>query len=377
MFLHVFKYALKTLLRTKETVFWTLVFPFALSTFMYMAFSNLYETTEKFHTVSVAVVQEEKNQVFDAMLAEVCKGGEDALLKVSKTGKAEAGKLLEEEKVKGIIFVGKTVSLEVKENGMEQTVLRMFLDQFLKVQKTATDIAMAHPERISQAVKSFSEEINCFEEKESSKGNQDNTTNYFYAIFAMTCLFASFAGCDRISMIQANASTLGQRRGVAPTHKLKMVLADFAACEIVQYVIACLLFLYMRFVLNIDFGTKYAAILLLLFVATSYGIMFGILIGSLPKPGYGGKIGILISVNMVLCTLSDLIIDGIRATVEHHLPILNDINPASLIVDSFYALNIYDTYKRFGENMLILCAITVAFTAICYYMVRRNRYASL
>lgn len=375
--MHVLKYALKTLLRTKETVFWTLVFPIALSTFMYMAFSNLYETTEKFHTVPVAVVHEEKNPVFDAMLKELTKGGEDALLKVSDTDKAQAEKLLEEETVKGIIFVGKAVSLKVSESGMEQTVLQMVLNQFVRYQKTAIDIAMVHPENLAKAVESFGKEVSCFEEKESSKGNQDNTVNYFYAIFAMACLFASFAGCDRIDKIQANTSALGQRRSVAPTHKLTGVLADFAACEIVQYIIACLLFLYMRFVLNIDFGTKYAAILLLLFIGTSYGIIFGIFIGSLPKPGFAGKIGILISVNMVLCTLSDLIVDGMKALIERHLPILNDINPAALIVDSFYALNIYDNYRRFGENMLLLGALTVVFTAICYYMVRRNRYASL
>lgn len=377
MFLHVFKYALKTLLRTKETVFWTLVFPIALSSFMYMAFSNLYETTEKFHAVPVAVVQEEKNQVFDAVLSAVEDSSGDSLLKVSETDKAAAEELLEKEDVKGIIFVGKTVSLKVKESGMDQTVLQMFLNQFLRYQKTVTDIAMAHPDKLEEAVKSFSEEANYFVEQESSKGNQDNTVNYFYAIFAMTCLFASFAGCDRITALQANASTLGQRRSVAPTHKLKVLLADFAACELVQYIIACLLFLYMRFVLNINFGTKYAAILLLLFVATSYGIMFGILIGSLPKPGYGGKIGILISVNMVLCTLSDLVVGGMSAIVEHHVPILNDISPAALIVDSFYALNIYDTYQRFGQNLLVLSGITVVLMVICYYMVRRNRYASL
>lgn len=377
MFFHVFKYALKTLVRTKETVFWTLFFPFALSTFMYMAFSNLYETTEKFHAVSVAVVEEEKNQVFDSVLASVSKEGEDSLLRVTRTDEKNAEKLLEKEEVKGIIFVGKTVSLKVQESGTDQTVLQMFLNQFLRNYKMVADVAMAHPERVSQMAESVNQNVNCFVEKQSSKGNQDNTVNYFYAIFAMTCLFASFAGCDRIAMIQANASALGQRRGVAPTHKLKGVLADFAASVLVQYIIVCLLFLYMKLVLHIDFGTKYPAIFLLLFVGTGYGVMFGILIGSLPKPGFEGKVGILVSVNMVLCVLSDLVVSGVKTLVEHYAPILNDINPATLITDSFYALNNYDTYWRFGQNLIALGGITVLCTALCYFMVRRNRYASL
>lgn len=40
--------------------------------------------------------------------------------------------------------------------------------------------------------------------------------NYFYAVLAMVCLFASFAGCDRILKIQANVSVLGQRRNMIP-----------------------------------------------------------------------------------------------------------------------------------------------------------------
>lgn len=51
MFRHILKYGLLSLLRTKEIVFWTLIFPFALTTFMYFAFSNLYNTTEQFHAI--------------------------------------------------------------------------------------------------------------------------------------------------------------------------------------------------------------------------------------------------------------------------------------------------------------------------------------
>ncbi|MCH5253101.1 MAG: ABC transporter permease [Lachnospiraceae bacterium] len=375
MFFHVFKYALKCLIKTRETVFWTLVFPFALSTFMFLAFGNLYETTEKFHAVSVAVVQQKENPIFEPVLKEV--SGEGALLAVTETSEQQADKLLEEDEVKGIITVGDTVTLKVKESGMEQTVLHVFLNQFLQFKKTISDVAVAHPEKMGETVKKLSEQVDCFVEKNNTEGNQDDTVNYFYAIFAMTCLFASFASCDRILKIQANATALGQRRSVAPTHKLKGVLADFAACELVQYVIVCLLFLYMRFVLKIDFGTKIPAILLLLFVGTSFGIMLGILVGSLPRPGEAGKIGILISVSMVLSVLSDLVVDGIKALIERNVPILNDINPAALISDSFYALNIYEGYERFLQNLCILGGMTVALAVICYFVVRRNRYASL
>jgi len=376
MFIHVFKNALKSLLRTRETVFWTLFFPFALSTFMYMAFSNLFETTEQFHTVPVAIVEQKENEIFTEVLASVS-GGEDPLLKVTETSEEEAKKLLEEDVVKGIIYVGDEVSLTVNDSDIDQSVLQMFLNQFLRYKKTIMDVAIKNPGQVEQVATALGEEVNCFVEKNNTSGNQDNITNYFYAIFAMVCLFSSFAGCDRILTIQANTSALGQRRSVAPTHKLQVILADFFACELVQYVIVCLLFAYMNFVLKIDFGTKYLAILLLLLVGTSFGIMFGILIGSLPRLSAGGKIGILISISMAFSVFADLVAHGLMALVEKHVPIVNDINPAALIADSFYALNIYSTYDRFFENIIKLTVLTVICGVVCYFMVRRNRYASI
>lgn len=85
MFRHVLKYGLLSLLRTKEIVFWTLVFPFALTTFMYLAFGNLFETTEQFHVIPAAVVQEGENKAFSQMLQLVSEEGEDQLLEIHET----------------------------------------------------------------------------------------------------------------------------------------------------------------------------------------------------------------------------------------------------------------------------------------------------
>ena len=83
MFFREFKYALLTLLRSKELIFWTLVFPFALCTFMYMAFGNLFETTEKFDPIPTAVVQKGDNPAFAVMLGEISAKGDDQLLTAS------------------------------------------------------------------------------------------------------------------------------------------------------------------------------------------------------------------------------------------------------------------------------------------------------
>ena len=363
-----FKYMLLSSLRSRELIFWTLLFPFALTTFMYMAFGDIFDRTEKFEPVPVAIVKEQDNMTLTAMLNAVSAEGDKKLLITT---------YIEEDQVKGIIYMGNKLSLTVKESGMDETMLQSVLKQFTKYESLIQDTAQKHPDKIEQAVKPMQQEISYFTKEENTRGNQDNVVNYFYAIFAMTCLFASFSGCAAILQMQANLTPLGQRRNVCGMKKSTMFVADFAATELVQFVLACALLIYMRFVLNLQIGERYAAIVLLLFVGTSFGIVFGMLIGSIAHLSQGGKIGVLVSSNLVLCAMSDLMISGIKGVIEKTVPIVNDISPAALITDAFYALNVYDTYERFFVDVLSLAGLTVLLGGISIRRVRRNRYASI
>lgn len=285
--------------------------------------------------------------------------------------------MLRDGEVKGILYAGDDVSIEVAESGMDQTVLQMIMEQFVQYKKTIADVAQLHPDQIMQAVTGLTSQIEYVEEKESSKGNQDNIINYFYAVLAMVCLFSSFAGCDRILKIQADISALGQRRNMIPVHKMKSILAELAACEIVQYTIVLLLLFYMKVVLKLQLGDNVPQILLLLFLGTSFGIMMGIFVGSIPRLGEGMKIGILVSTGLAFSAMSDLMVSGIKDQVEHTVPLFNDLNPAALITDSFYALNIYETNERFFGNMWYLGAGMAVLMFASYMMVRRSRYVSL
>lgn len=377
MLKHIFSYEMKSLLRQKGLIWWTLLFPILLTTLMYFAFGNLFEVTEGLHVIDVAVVEEKEDPVFFEVMTSLSEEGEDKLLEVSYEEKETAKKRLEKEEVAGIIYVGDEPYLEIKENGIDPSVLQIVLNQYIQYKKTLTDIAVTHPEKIEAAAAQISQEAEYFVDKSNSSSKQDNLINFFYAIFAMTCLFASFAGLDRVRTIQADITVLGQRRAVAPVPKRTTILADFAACMVNQYAVVCLLLVYMKFILKLEVGDKYPAILLLLFAGTAFGVMFGIFVGALPKIKDGIKEGIVTGVSLGMCAISDLMVQGIRSSIEQHAPIINDLNPAALICDSFYALNIYDNYDRFLTNMALLLGITAVLMLLSCVMVRRNRYASL
>ena len=63
------------------------------------------------------------------------------------------------------------------------------------------------------------------------------------------------------------------------------------------------------------------------------------------------------AVTMTFCFLSGLMVGDMRMNIENSCPIINKINPAALITDSFYALEIYDTYDRFLTNIFLTGAI--------------------
>ena len=120
MFFREFKYMLLSSLRSRELIFWTLLFPFALTTFMYMAFGDIFDRTEKFEPVPVAIVKEQDNMTLTAMLNAVSAKGDNQLLITTYTGEKEAKKLLEEDQVKGI------------ESGAEAYVTKPFNVKYLE-----------------------------------------------------------------------------------------------------------------------------------------------------------------------------------------------------------------------------------------------------
>lgn len=80
MFFREFKYMLLSSLRSRELIFWTLLFPFALTTFMYMALGDIFDRTEKFEPVPVAIVKEQDNMTLTAMLNAVSAEGDKNFL---------------------------------------------------------------------------------------------------------------------------------------------------------------------------------------------------------------------------------------------------------------------------------------------------------
>lgn len=378
MFIRDFLYTIKILMRAKVSLFWTLVFPILLATFMYMAFGNIYEQDEMFSNIKVAVVTEDESANGLNYMLDALSDGDNALLSVTRMSESDAEKLLADEKVEGIIYTD-DVKLTVAESSVNASILETVLSEYKQYEHALMDIYKDGTEPkgdMSNLVEKLSEQRSYYTEKSSTEGSQNVYNNYFYAIFAMSCLFASLSSIEMMSNLQANVSATGKRKNVSPQRKMTFVLAEFAALLLIHFVVEVISFIYMSCI-GVDFGDRVWEILLTLFVGCFIGLAIGVIVGAISKLAEGTKIGIVIGISMVMSILSDLCINGIKYEIQQHVPIINKLNPAALISDSFYALNVYSDHQVFTENIVIMTIEAVVLIAVGILMVRRNRYASV
>ena len=378
MFIRDFLYTIKIMVRGRVSIFWTLVFPLLLATFMYMAFGNIYEQDEMFRNIKVAVVTEDESANGLNYMLDALSDGDDALLSVTRMSESDAEKLLADEEVEGIIYTD-DVKLTVAESSVNASILETVLSEYKQYEHALKDIYKDGTEPkgdMSNLVEKLSEQRSYYTEKASTEGSQNVYNNYFYAIFAMSCLFASLSSIEMMGNLQANVSATGKRKNVSPQRKMTFVLAEFAALLIIHFVVEVISFIYMSCI-GVDFGDRVWEILLTLFVGCFIGLAIGVIVGAISKLAEGTKIGIVIGISMVMSILSDLCINGVKYEIQQHVPIINKLNPAALISDSFYALNVYSDHKVFTENIVIMTIEAVVLIAVGILMVRRNRYASV
>lgn len=380
MFWHLYKYYFKASIRNKSAIFWCFAFPLILASLFYFGFGNLLNDSEELKAVPVAIVETKAAkgaEGFKQTAEELSKKGEDQLLKVQYTSLKKAEKLLQEGKIDGFYSLGENVRLTVKENGINQTILKEVSDQYIQMNNMVRQTIKEHPEGMEKLVKAMSQ--NMVENQQISLGNEDANmmVQYFYALLAMVCLYGGFLGLQSALHAQANLSDIAARKAVSPAEKLKSTAADFLVGVTVQFLAFLVAIGYMWLVLKIDFGSQAGFILLAGFFGCFTGVSIGLFIGSIGRMSRDTKSGLNIGISMFFCFFSGLMVGNMKDIVEKHVPIFNRINPAALITDCFYNLNIYDDLSVYFRSCISLIIISVLLCLGSFFMMRRKKYASI
>lgn len=377
MFFRTYGYSLKRSFRQKYQIFWCLLFPIILGTLFKVSFGDINETEMTFHQIPVAYIEQEESQQEFKNLLEQLEKEEELVEIVSAKNMDEAKQLLDDGEVEGIYENSEKLVLTVKEEGFAQSILKSIQEQYEQKVRTLTNVGMQNPQGIQSAVESLEKEWDYLESSNITNQKMDNMTNYFYALIAMNCLYGCFLGVGCAKEFKANLSDLAARRVVASTNRFVILLAEIAAQITAQFVCCTLGTCYLKYAMKVDLGNQTARILLVILLGSAIGVMLGLFVGSVGRLEEGVKDGLCVGISMLCSFLAGLMVGNMYRVVEQNAPIINRINPAALIVNAFYSLNIYEDYTRYNQCIINLLIITVILGIGSYLLVRRERYASV
>lgn len=376
MFLHNLIYEIKSSFRVRNLLFWLILFPIILGTFFKIAFGSLYGKQTKVTAIPTAIVETADNEVFRSVIESVS-GSDEALLDAEYLSEDEALKKLKDGDIKGIIYSGDKLTLTVSGDGAEQSVLKLFVEQYMLREKIITDTMTSDPSKMQAVIAALSEEINTSEEAKLTNGNLDFYIQYFYNLIAMVAMYGSVTGLHVAIGQQANLSELGARKNCSATPKSVGILASLTGTWIVQSICMIICVSFTAFVLKVDYGDRLPLVYVAAICGGILGVSFGFFIGSIGRMKQGAKVGISMSVSMTMCFLSGLMVANMKPIMAEKAPWFNNINPAALVTDSISALNLYSDYRVFVTKILTMLVISLIFYILGLLMVRRRKYASL
>lgn len=383
MFFRLYLYSIRQTTRQKLIMFWSLIFPVILGTLFRVAFGEFLNKEVVFQQIPVAyVIEEGASPVFTETLKSLEEDSE--LVEIIETDSGKAEKLLKEEKVEGIYYNRSSeteergnVTLTVTKQEMSQSILSSILERYQRVFHTMGNISRENPAGMQAAAQVITQQCQYLEEGTISDTPKNAMTDYFYALIAMNCLMGVSMGLQIAVGFKANLSALAVRRVVSGTGRFPMILPDLAAKITIQFLCTVFAVCYLMFAMKIPLGDKFGFVLLTTLVGSIVGIFWGFFIGAVGTYKESLKEGICISCMMLSSFLAGLMVGNMYRFLENHAPIVNWINPASLIVKALYSLNIYEGYEKYTQCMVSLLIIAAVLGTGAFAMIRRERYASV
>ncbi len=377
----MFKYSLKKTLSNKMFIFWSLVFPVTLMFFFHLAFSSIYAEQNAIEPRDVGVIYEADNP-FASFFRTVV--GQIDVLNVVDEDEETLYDLLGQNEIEGIYIV--------KEDMVEVAMCPKYSETDSMIIKTVADYYIREYDLVEQAltsgdmdtVNSMIDNLNSQTDYMSQKtGIYQEETNpynwYYYATIVMGIMFQAMAGVNLVAELQADVGErkVAMRTSVSPVSKTVIVLTGFFSRLLVSIVISSFSLFCMDRFFDIPVGNRLPQLILFILAsnmfALSMGEMFGLFFkGPVHTRGNKGTALIMTSV-----FLSGEMIATLPGMFERYLPIVNDINPATVLNFALYRLVYYEDLTSFYIEIVKIVLLTVLFLTVATMKLRRQKYASL
>ena len=392
MFYHNLKYSLKVLLKNKGLIFWTFAFPIILAIFFKLAFSDI-ENKEKLDIINIAIINNEEynsDEIFKNSFAELSnKDSENYMFNITYTDEIQSKEMLKNNEITGyLLFRDNEVNITVKNNGINETILRHIVDEIQSNKEIINnlienEIKESIDNNFSIDYKTITENIkkqvldNNIKLNNISNKNLNYTMIEFYTVIAMACLYGAMLSMYIVNMKLPNMSNVGKRISISPSNKNKIILGSLFASYILELIGISILLIFTSLILKVDYGNNLPLVFITAIVGSLAGLSLGLFLATVIKTNENAKIGILISVTMLECFLSGMMGITMKYIIDKNIPIINRINPANMITDALYSLYYYDSLKRYSLNILSLLIFSIILILISSITLRRQKYDSI
>lgn len=378
MFIRLFFYRMRVLLRNRSLLFWTLAFPIVLGLLFNLAFGNLDQMSMvETSTVGIVSKDEPKTKQFETVLKEI-KHEDKVLFKGKTLSKKEAQSQLSDDQISGYFEIGaNAIELFVSKSGTQQTILKELLNQYVQNTtkiETLMGSGTIQPQDLGQVITQEN-----YVEENNGTGNFDIKSFYFFTLVGMTIMYGFMWGLRNANDQQANQSPEGMRLCLIPRNKLLVSFANMLASFVLFFIQTLLILLFYRYVYQVAFGDHWHYILLVCALGTFTAISFGTLIGNaLSKVDFQQKVSIGISISMIMSFLAGMMgSQSIKYWIDVHAPLLSRINIVNLISESLYQLFYYQSLRPFYINMIWLAGFGLLFVLLNYSFERKVQYDHL
>jgi len=368
-----FKYSFLCLIRSKSYLFFALAFPILLSTFFNAVFGG--DLLADFNPIPVAIVEESSfaQPLFVDTLHALADLDEPIIEIIPAGSIEEATTMLASGDIAGLFILSGDIELVVANTGLNQSILQNISNEFLRRSATIGDIAAERPDLVFEIVAQINAGLDI---NQDAPGLQaDLFVYYFYALLAMVSFMGAQVGFQVSISVQASVSPLAARRSISPTRKITVIANGFLAALLVHFLVTIVSVAYLIFVLGINFGQNLPLVLLVCLVGSLAGVSFGILIATVMKGKPNVREAAVTAISFVFWAASGLFQTEIRRAVRNAAPILDRLNPTTLMSDAFASLVIYDHLNHYFQSLLILLAMSACFLLISAVVLRRTRYA--
>lgn len=380
----MFVYFLKKQLRNRSFLFWSILFPVCLMTCFKVAFGNLYEEENHFDPVKAAFVREDNSYlgtIFGQVFEDICQDEKNSFFERITVDTAADG---EKHLVSGdvhVLFIVRDGKLfteySEKKTDVDKIIVNAFLDGFM-----AEAGIMETAAKNGADLTEFAEHGLSRLEVATQKTNIYNETPdpymwYFYSTFVMALLFNILTGIGIVADIQADVTPGAMRVSVSSAKKSSILLAAFAARLVTMSMVSALVLLLMRFAFQVPLGHNIGLLALFVIVCEIFALSCGEVLGLWLKGSVDARENKATGLLMASVFISGEMVATLPGLLEKSAPIINRINPATIMNFAFYKLVYYSDRSGFYVNIASILAASVVFLISSVLIMRRQRYASV